>query len=154
MEINKVDVLKYNISRFDHYFASINFKSSFLILANITILGFLISNSNHVSKFSLIIVSLISVLTVTFVLFAIKPFLKTYKGKDSIIYFGDIANQEDDFDNKIDNLTLELYINDLRKQNIILAQGLKYKFDMLNIATIFFIIRAACKFHHHKLVNL
>ncbi len=140
MEINKVDVLKYNISRFDHYFASINFKSSFLILANITILGFLISNSNHVSKFSLIIVSLISVLTVTFVLFAIKPFLKTYKGKDSIIYFGDIANQEDDFDNKIDNLTLELYINDLRKQNIILAQGLKYKFDMLNIATIFFII--------------
>ena len=140
MEIYKVDVLKYNISRFDHYFASINFKSSFLILANITILGFLISNSNHVSKFSLIIVSLISVLTVTFVLFAIKPFLKTYKGKDSIIYFGDIANQEDDFDNKIDNLTLELYINDLRKQNIILAQGLKYKFDMLNIATIFFII--------------
>ncbi len=140
MELNKVDVLKYNISRFDHYFASINFKSSFLILANITILGFLISNSNHVSKFSLIIVSLISVLTVTFVLFAIKPFLKTYKGKDSIIYFGDIANQEDDFDNKIDNLTLELYINDLRKQNIILAQGLKYKFDMLNIATIFFII--------------
>ncbi|MCT7605293.1 Pycsar system effector family protein [Aliarcobacter butzleri] len=140
MELNKVDVLKYNISRFDHYFASINFKSSFLILANITILGFLISNSNHVSKFSLIIVSLISVLTVTFVLLAIKPFLKTYKGKDSIIYFGDIANQEDDFDNKIDNLTLELYINDLRKQNIILAQGLKYKFDMLNIATIFFII--------------
>lgn len=140
MELNKVDVLKYNISRFDHYFASINFKSSFLILANITILGFLISNSNNVSKFSLIIVSLISVLTVTFVLLAIKPFLKTYKGKDSIIYFGDIANQEDDFDNKIDNLTLELYINDLRKQNIILAQGLKYKFDMLNIATIFFII--------------
>lgn len=140
MELNKVDVLKYNISRFDHYFASINFKSSFLILANITILGFLISNSNHVSKFSLIIVSLISVLTVTFVLLAIKPFLKTYKGKDSIIYFGDIANQEDDFDNKIDNLTLELYINDLRKQNIILAKGLKYKFDMLNIATIFFII--------------
>ena len=36
--------------------------------------------------------------------------------------------------------TVRAYINDLRKQNIILAQGLKYKFDMLNIATIFFII--------------
>ena len=37
----KIDMLKYNISRYDHYFASVNFKSSFLVLGNITILAHL-----------------------------------------------------------------------------------------------------------------
>ena len=41
----KIELLKYNISRFDHYYASVNFKSSFLVVGNITILGFLIKSA-------------------------------------------------------------------------------------------------------------
>lgn len=137
----KINLLKYNISRYDHYYASVNFKSSFLILANITMLGFIFTSNSVAGTFSTIVVTIFPILTVVFVLFAIKPYLKSYGGKDSIIFFGDVANQSnDEIKKKINELSEEKYITDLVKQNTILAVGLKQKFDMLNIATCFFII--------------
>lgn len=136
----KINLLKYNISRYDHYYASVNFKSSFLILANITMLGFIFTSNSVTGTFSTIVVTIFPILTVVFVLFAIKPYLKSYGGKDSIIFFGDVANQSnDEIKKKINELSEEKYITDLVKQNTVLAIGLKQKFDMLNIATWFFI---------------
>lgn len=136
-----IELLKYNISRFDHYYASINFKSSFLIIGNITIIGFLfniksqISNSIFYIHISLITVSLL------FVLLAVKPYLKGFKLSNSVVFFGDISNMQDEsFKDKTLNISEQLYIKDLQEQNIVLAKGLKRKFDYLNVSTIFFIL--------------
>lgn len=139
-ENDKITLLKYNISRFDHYYTSINFKSSFLILSNVTILGFVFSRSSSENAIFLILSALLAGFSIFFVLLAIKPFLKSYTGKNSILFFGDIKNQGDDFKMKIQNMTELNYVDDLINQNMILAQGLKYKFEMLNYGTIVFII--------------
>ncbi len=133
----KIELLKYNISRFDHYYASVNFKSSFLVVGNITILGFLLRNEIHIWVFYLLIILL--TLSLFFVLLAIKPYLKPYQGSSSILFFGDIANNEAIFKNKIRTLSKSEYISDLEEQNIILAKGLQNKFSYLNKATIIFI---------------
>lgn len=134
----KIDMLKYNISRFDHYNGTVNFKSSFLVLGNITILGFLL-NEKSISLYTGIIVFLIFTSLVC-VLLAIKPYLKPYQGSSSILFFGDIANNEGIFKNKVRTLSEEEYILDLQEQVYILATGLKKKFDYLNKATIIFIL--------------
>jgi len=134
----KIELLKYNISRFDHYYASVNFKSSFLVVGNITILGFLIKNEIYIwISYSLIFLITLSLI---FVLCAIKPYLKPYQGSSSILFFNDIANNEAIFKNKIRTLSNSEYILDLEEQNLILAKGLKNKFSYLNTATIIFII--------------
>lgn len=134
----KIVMLKYNISRFDHYYASVNFKSSFLVLGNITILGFLL-NEKSISFYTGIIVFLIFT-SLVYVLLAIKPYLKPYEGSGSIVFFGDIANDESIFKNKVRTLSQEEYILDLQEQVYILAKGLKKKFSYLNFSTILFII--------------
>ena len=134
----KIELLKYNISRFDHYYASVNFKSSFLVVGNITILGFLMKNEIHSLLFNILLVLITSSLIC--VLLAIKPYLKPYQGSSSILFFNDIASNEFIFNNKLRSLSQEEYMLDLKEQTIILAKGLKVKFSYLNKATIIFII--------------
>lgn len=144
--INKVEMLKYNIDRFDHYYASVNFKSSFFVVASITLLGFLYSQDN-IGGFPLVLITFLTALTIIFVLCAIKPYLKSYNQKQGILFFGDISNQTDnEFENKIFTIDEEDYIKDLIKQNKILANGLKDKFDYLNKATIVFIVNIVIYF--------
>lgn len=134
----KIELLKYNISRFDHYYASVNFKSSFLVVGNITILGFLMDNEVHSILFNILLILI--TFSLIFVLLAIKPYLKPYQGSSSILFFNDIANNEAIFKNKIRTLSNSEYISDLKEQNFILAQGLEKKFSYLNKATLIFII--------------
>jgi len=137
-EDKKIELLQYNISRFDHYYASVNFKSSFLVVGNITILGFLLGKGSIDWYVSIILFSI--VVSLVYVLLAIKPYLKPYQGSNSILYFNDIANNESVFKNKLKDLTREEYILDLQEQVYILADGLKNKFNYLNISTILFIM--------------
>lgn len=142
----KIELLKYNISRFDHYYASVNFKSSLFIVASITLLGFLYSNDS-IGAFPLTVTTFLTALTIIFVLLAIKPYLKSYNEKDSVIFFGDITNQTNEvFKEKISDIDESKYIDDLVNQNKILASGLKDKFDNLNKATIIFIVNIVIYF--------
>jgi hypothetical protein len=137
----KLEMLKYNISRFDHYYASVNFKSSFLVLGNITILGFLLTSINCINKYILYCHLLLISSSLVFVLLAIKPYLISYNKSNSLIFFNDIANMKDFiFKYRITFLSQEEYLNDLEEQTFILASGLKIKFLYLNISTITFII--------------
>jgi len=138
IEDEKIELLKYNISRFDHYYASVNFKSSFLVVGNITILGFLLNNKIDFCIFDILIFLILG--SLFFVLLAIKPYLKPYQGSNSILFFNDIANNEHIFKNKIKNLSKNEYILDLQEQTFILSMGLKNKFSHLNKATILFIV--------------
>jgi len=137
----KIEMLKYNISRFGHYYASVNFKSSFLVLGNITILGFILNADTNINTYIFGGHILLVTLSLIFVLLAIKPYLKSYHGKDSLIFFNDIANIENCiFQSKVHFLSKENYIKDLQEQNLVLANGLKSKFNNLNKSTITFII--------------
>lgn len=136
----KIDMLKYNISRFDHYFASVNFKSSFLVLGNITILGFVLSNRVNLNDYAFYVLVLLIASSLVTVLLAIKPYLKRYDGKASIVYFADIANiTYDSYQKNIIKLSQVDYAKDLEEQVYTLAKGLNKKFMYLNIATITFI---------------
>jgi len=139
-ETEKIDMLKYNISRFDHYFASVNFKSSFLVLGNITILGFVLSKRVQMDPYIFYIIVLSITSSLIAVLFAIKPYLKRYNGRTSVLFFNDIANVSDyEYREKINALLKSEYILDLEGQVHVLAKGLKRKFLYLNIATATFI---------------
>lgn len=137
----KTEMLKYNISRFDHYYASVNFKSSFLVIGNITILGFLLTSANKINEYIFYSHMLLITASLIFVLLAIKPYLKSYKQNNGLIFFNDITNMKDFiFKYKINFLSQENYLDDLKQQTYILAKGLKTKFLYLNISTIAFII--------------
>lgn len=73
-------------------------------------------------------------------LLAIKPYLKSYDKNTSLIFFNDIANMKgDEFKDKINTLTEESYVTDLKEQVYALSKGLEKKFSNLNKSTIFFI---------------
>lgn len=136
----KVEMLKYNISRFDHYYASVNFKSSFLVIGNITLLGFLLSTQNCISVYLILGHISLTTLSLIFVLLAIKPYLKSYDKSTSLIFFNDITNMKgDEFKDKINTFTEENYLTDLKEQVYALSKGLEKKFSNLNKSTIFFI---------------
>jgi hypothetical protein len=148
-ETAKVDMLKYNISRYDHYFASVNFKSSFLVLGNITILGFVLSNRTHIHDYIFYALVLLIASSLITVLLAIKPYLKRYEGKASVVFFNDIANISiDSYRKNMNKLLQSEYIKDLEEQVHVLAKGLTRKFLYLNIATITFICTIAIFFFY------
>jgi len=148
-EIEKIDMLKYNISRYDHYFASVNFKSSFLVLGNITILGFVLSNRTHIGDYIFYALVLLIASSLTTVLLAIKPYLKRYEGKASVVFFNDIANiSSTAYRENMSKLLQGDYIQDLEEQVHVLAKGLTRKFLYLNIATITFICTIAIFFFY------
>ncbi|MDK2042368.1 Pycsar system effector family protein [Aliarcobacter butzleri] len=134
----KIQLLKFNISRFDHYYASVNFKSSFLVLGNLSLFSFLFLNKTGVNGVCIILSSVLSVLSLVFTLLAIAPYLKGNINYRSNIFFGEIANKTD-FKNDIENLQEKDYLDDLVEQNKYLSIGLKNKFELLNKATWFFI---------------
>ena len=139
-EKEKIDVLKYNISRFDHYYASVNFKSSFLVLGNITILGLVSVNEDKLGGYIIFVLYLLIASTLISVLLAIRPYLKSNKIDKSIISFDEIANStKNEYITKIKLLTQRKYIKDLNEQTYFLAKGLQRKFLYLNIATFSFI---------------
>lgn len=136
----KIDVLKYNISRFDHYYASVNFKSSFLVIGNITILGVILSSQDKLDNYILYVHLLLIASSLIFVLLAIRPYLKSNKTDISVIFFEEIANStKEKYSEKIKLLTQRKYIKDLNDQTYFLAKGLQRKFLYLNIATVSFI---------------
>lgn len=134
----KIELLKYNISRFDHYYASVNFKSSFLVLGNISLLSFLLVNKININSFFIIFCSVLSGISLVCTLLAIAPYLKGNTNVKSNIFFGEIANKSD-FKKDIANLSEDNYLEDLIEQNKYLSDGLKNKFELLNKATWFFI---------------
>ncbi|RLA81790.1 MAG: hypothetical protein DRG78_08610 [Epsilonproteobacteria bacterium] len=144
---SKIEMLKYNISRYDSDYLGVNFKSSFLVIGNITILGFLISYFTKINMQFFYISLFITTCSLFFTLLAIKPYLKSNSNKNSLIFFNDVANVKYDIlCNKLNNLSKEQYINDLIEQMYVLSKGLQIKFKYLNISTTLFMINCVLLF--------
>ena len=136
---DKIKLLQFNINRFDGYYTSINFKSSFFIISSVGMIGMLFQNK-ILNNTSYIAISML-LITLVFVILAIKPYLKSLKKSNSNIFFHDISSKGlEQFRKDLIQLEAKHYINDLIEQNYYLSVGLKNKFEYLNKATIFFLI--------------
>jgi len=136
---DKIKLLQFNINRFDGYYTSINFKSSFFIISSVGMIGMLFQNK-ILNNISYIAISML-LITLVFVILAIKPYLKSLKKSNSNIFFHDISSKGlEQFRKDLIQLEAKHYINDLIEQNYYLSVGLKNKFEYLNKATIFFLI--------------
>jgi len=137
----KLEWLKYSISRFDTYYQSVNSKialyitlSTFIITAasagGTTIIKQLDHNRNG-PVLTLIIIA--AAVAIFFTIKASIPYLKNHR--ESIFYFGYVSDlSHNDYEQKVKNLTIENNLDDLLCQAQLLAKGLKSKYFSLQIA--------------------
>lgn len=143
--------LIFSISRFDHYYDSINNKCNVFLTLNTFIVGGLVAAypwltehvncgaQLHLNMICLIALGMVNIILVTW---TSTPFLK--KGSDSLLYFGALAAMDAaTFSRKSEQETEDEHLKDLRNQNHILARGLKGKFKKLRLAGILFIVQFA-----------
>ena len=142
--------LKYCIDRFDHYYDSVNNKSSvFLGLSTFIVSGLVtgyfavgpLINCGFWAHSLMIALIGLGVATMITVIMAATPFLSN--DKDSLHFFGAIASLDDiAFCSKSATpCTPEDELKDLRKQVHQLATGLGGKFKKLKVAGILFTIQ-------------
>ena len=139
----KIDIVKYSVSRFDIYFQSVNAKIALYITLNTFVLTAATAGSRSIigqfpanKNLPILFLTLIILASAVSIICTIKasiPYLKSTNA--SIFYFGYIANLEtDDYCTKIDDLTNEKILHDLRQQACVLSKGLKAKYQSLSIA--------------------
>lgn len=146
-EIDKTDLYKFIISRYDGYYESVNQKGNYLIALNTLVIGIatlVLQNLEKLnlegSKIGVIIIFgvllLFSFASIIFVLIATRP----YWGKkedigDSVLFFGSVSGKTlDNYKRKLselDALTLE---SDYSSQIHDLAKGLSHKYDCIKWA--------------------
>ena len=134
--------LKYSMSRFDHYYDSVNNKSAIVLGLSTFIVGALVASCPMLYKYVEVLWS-ISILyysciglglsAMLVMIIASIPFLK--EDGSSVLFFLSIAKTEYvEFASTSAKLTEDEELDDLRKQNYILARGLTGKFKKLKIA--------------------
>lgn len=141
METNKKVKI---IERYDGYFSGINNKGAFILAINTLIIsGMLVGiknlqsmvSCNEIFTFKIItgIIILLSLVSMTFTISAIIPFLNS--SKNSFWFFNDVANRKlEDFLEEIDKQEDETQNRDLNEQIYFLASGLKKKHKKIRIA--------------------
>jgi len=138
--------LKFCIDRFDHYYDSINNKSSVFIGLGTFVLGGLIASypylQEHVncSTTLLVLLSISIALAFSAIIIVITvstPYLS--KEKDSLYYFKSISEKKRDaFINESKSMEEKEDLYDLRVQVHGLATGLRIKFSRLRIVAILY----------------
>ena len=133
------------LKRLDDYYLSVNNKGLFFLGINTAILGFILTTSSEILIQTSVtwvfilqcILLLVCLLSLTFTLLSVIPFLepgKTYN-YSSLIFFGSISKLE--FPNFHDSLcaqTDEEFNEDLIRQIYTLSIGLRKKFKNLKLA--------------------
>jgi hypothetical protein len=137
------DRLIYTISRFDHYFDSVNNKTAVYIAINTFILGGILAGYVNVDKFIIehinlfnIILSIVLFLglcTLAILVYASIPFFS--KKPNSLFYFGAIGSKsKEDFIEASKKYDDKDELKDLRNQVHLLAKGLNTKFVRLQLS--------------------
>jgi hypothetical protein len=148
MKVNEsLEQLKFAISRYDHYYDSVNNKGNLYLTINTFILGGSLTGYYSIHEqvciegfcYALFWILLFScIISISLTLFAIKPYLnsKLDNTEGSLLYFGDVSLLKfKEFENRIQTLTEEKQITDFTKQTYLLAIGLRRKFRLLKWST-------------------
>lgn len=136
--------LIFSMTRFDHYFDSVNNKASVLLTFNTFVVGVLVAaypfllekiDCNWIVNSFLIIIILLGLVAMLITIRASTPFFS--KDTHSMYYFLSISKlDKDEFFQKSANLSDEEEIDDLRLQIHQLSTGLAKKFRRLRWTTI------------------
>lgn len=140
----KLDHLKFVVSRYDNFIESSQSKSNLYIALNTAIIGGIITlflSERELTFFSIILfglTSLLSVVSLILTLMAINPYLKSNGSENkSTIFFMDVASMSyKKFRKRISSVNDDILLKDLACQAHNLAIGLKKKYFMLRIAGI------------------
>jgi hypothetical protein len=152
-----IEEAKFIISRYDHYYESINSKSNLYLALNTFIIGGMITGFYALSEkqelgsifqylfYAIVLINFISIL---FTLSAIRPFLNKRRNKssnknNSIYYFGEVAKYESNsYTQAFSNRTEQELIEDAASQIHELAIGLKNKYNRIYLASVFIGVQA------------
>lgn len=137
------DRLTYTISRFDHYFESVNNKTAVYIAINTFILGGILTSYSNVNEYikeyvdifniSLCIILGLGLFTIIILILASIPYFS--KKPNSLFYFGTICSlSKDDFIEQSKKYDSKNELKDLRNQVHILSKGLNKKFERLKLS--------------------
>lgn len=137
------DRLIYTISRFDHYFESVNNKTAVYIAINTFVLGSILAGyvnvsqhiKEHVDVFN-IMLCIILVLGLTTLIILILVSIPYFSKKpNSLFYFGTIGSlSKNDFIEQSKKYDSKDELKDLRGQVHILSKGLNKKFERLKLS--------------------
>jgi len=145
--MNLLDETKHIISRYDHYYDTINNKGNLYLALNTLVIGSILAGYSDLFKvydckiiLQLFVggIFLSNLGSIIFTLLAIKPFLSKKGDKNSLQFFGDVAKmQQTDFIEGFTKANKEEREEDSIAQVHELASGLLNKFKKINLATLF-----------------
>ncbi|MGW1454520.1 Pycsar system effector family protein [Salegentibacter agarivorans] len=151
MEKNaQIEHSRYLLNRFDHYIEGANSKGNFLLAFGAVLCGFIITNYDNIIAFRqckaeywvsafLIAILISGLLSITFTIAAVFPFLKTSNSSSkkyhSLVFFQSIAEMNEqqflkDFKKQEDKKVSK----DLAKQIFAISKGLKKKYHRISWA--------------------
>lgn len=137
------DRLIYTISRFDHYFESVNNKTAVYIAINTFVLGGILAgyvNINQYIKeyediFNIILCLILGLGLITLIILILASIPYFSKKPNSLFYFGTIGTfSKDEFIEKSKKYDSKDELKDLRGQVHILSKGLNKKFERLKLS--------------------
>jgi hypothetical protein len=143
-----LDEAKFIISRYDHYYESINSKSNLYLALNTFIVGGIISGYYTIEKqlhfdwylkYLFYLILLVNILAIYFTISGLRPFLKRRinNSNNSLYYFGDVAKFSiSNYNKSFKCVSEQDLLDDATYQIHHLATGLNKKFNRINVASI------------------
>ncbi len=135
--------LIYTISRFDHYFESVNNKTTVYIAINTFVLGGILAGYAGVSDyiheyeniFNVVLSIILGLGLITLIIMVLASIPYFSKKPNSLFYFGTISSlSKDDFIEQSKKYDSKDEVKDLRSQVYVLSKGLNKKFEHLQVA--------------------
>lgn len=148
-ETEQLEQLRFAISRYDHYYESINSKGNLYLALNSILIGGIaasypfIDQKLHLNaRYNLVLIAIVlqCALSLITTIAAINPFTKSglQSGQISLLYYGQVSQLEFSFfSRRFRKRTLNLHVTDMLRQMHTLARGLNRKFQLLKWAGLF-----------------
>ncbi|MBC7524773.1 MAG: hypothetical protein H7239_10075 [Flavobacterium sp.] len=154
--LEKTDMLKHSIDRYDHYYDSVNNKCSLYLTLTTFLFGGIITGYYTIkddffcsnSIIVLIWISLTACLvSIFFVIRGIIPYVSKHKAgeKISVLNYSCVASiSNKEFETAYEEMSKSKQMNDYLNQVHLLAKGLHKKFSYLRTASYFLIVVFIC----------
>lgn len=140
----KIELLKMNIERFDHYIATTNAKSSIILAFNGLIIGTILLKYDvfirlflnppwclYIAVFLISLLGISSTISIIHAFRVVNPFLESGKitnEYNSILFFKSISEMKyEDYERKIEKCNFGNLMEDLKRQSYQLALGMSQK---------------------------
>jgi hypothetical protein len=145
---DQIELMKFNIARYDHYYDSVNNKANFWLAFNSFIIGAVLASYSTAKDavplanrayfaYGVAVFTILSVVACILIMVASSPHLNTRRmaahRTRSLLYFDDVAAMDIvDYRNELDSLDVSRERTDFTAQAHNLALGLERKYRILS----------------------